>query len=126
MFLLVYVDDIIIIGTSSQQVQRFITTMAHCFSHKDLGPLAYFLGVEAIHTSSDLFLSQYKYIRDLLEKHNMLGAYAISILMSSTISLKLHDGAPLVDPSKYHQVIGSIQHISFTRPDISFVVNKLS
>ena len=70
MFLLVHVDDIIITGTSSQQVQQFITTLAHRFSLKDLGPLAYFLGVEAIHTSYDLFLSQYKYIRDLLEKHN--------------------------------------------------------
>ena len=43
MFLLVHVDDIIITGTSSQQVQRFITTLTHRFSLKDLGPLAYFL-----------------------------------------------------------------------------------
>ena len=62
-FTLVYVDDIIITGTSSQQVQQFITTLAHRFSLNDLGPLAYFLRVKAIHTSFDL-----------LEKHNILGA----------------------------------------------------
>ena len=126
MFLLIYVDDIIITDTSSQQVQQFITTLAHRFSLKDLGPLAYFLRVEAIHTSSDLFLFQYKYIRDLLEKHNMFGANAISTSISSTVSLKLHDGALPTDPTKYRQVIGSMQYLSLTRPDISSVVNKLS
>ncbi|RVW38078.1 Retrovirus-related Pol polyprotein from transposon RE2 [Vitis vinifera] len=104
-FLLVYVDDIIITGTSFQQVQRFITTSAHRFCLKDLDHLAYFFRVEAIHTSSNLFLSQYKYICDLLEKHNMLGANAISTPISSTMPLKLHDGAPLADPIKYRQTL---------------------
>ena len=113
-FLLVYVDDIIITGTSFQQVQRFITTPAHRFCLKDLDHLAYFFRVEAIHTSSNLFLSQYKYICDLLEKHNMLGANAISTPISSTMPLKLHDGAPLADPIKYRQVIGSMQYLSLT------------
>ncbi|RVX15236.1 Retrovirus-related Pol polyprotein from transposon RE1 [Vitis vinifera] len=118
MFLLIYVDDIIIIDTSSQQVQRFITTLAHRFSLKNLGYLAYFLRVEAIHTSSDLFLSQYKYIRDLLEKHNMFGANAISTSISSTVSLKLHDGALPTDPTKYRQVIGSMQVLWYLKGTI--------
>ena len=81
------------------------THLAQLFSLKDLSPLAYFLGVEAIHTSSDLFLSQYKYIHDLLEKHNMLGANDVSIPLSSIMSFKLHNGAPPTDPTKYRQVI---------------------
>ncbi|RVW64257.1 Retrovirus-related Pol polyprotein from transposon RE1 [Vitis vinifera] len=79
------------------------------FFLKDLGHLAYFLRVEAIHTSSNLFFSQYKYIRDLLEKHNMLSANVVSTPISSTMSLKLHDGAFLADPTKYRQIIGSMQ-----------------
>ncbi|KAL6339047.1 hypothetical protein AAG906_024198 [Vitis piasezkii] len=88
MFLFVYVDGLIITDTSSQLVQRFTTTLAQLFSLKDLSPLAYFLGVEAIHTSSGLFLSQYKYIHDLLEKHNKLGANDVSIPLSSIMSFK--------------------------------------
>ncbi|KAL6338374.1 hypothetical protein AAG906_018745 [Vitis piasezkii] len=84
------------------------------FFLKDLGHLAYFLGVEAIHTSSNLFLSQYKYIRDLLEKHNMLSANVVSTPISSTMSLKLHDGAFLADLTKYRQVIGSMQCLSLS------------
>ena len=96
------------------------------FSLKVLSPLAYFLGVEAIHTSSSLFLSQYKYIHDLLEKHNMLGANDVSIPLSSIMSFKLHNGAPPTNPTKYRQVIAIMQYLSLGRPGISFVVNKLS
>ena len=56
----------------------------------------------------------------------MLGANVVSTPISSTMSLKLHDGAPPADPTKYRQVIGSMQHLSLTWPDISFTVNKLS
>ena len=56
----------------------------------------------------------------------MLVANTISTPISSTMSLKLHDGAPPTDPTKYRQVIGSMQYLSLTQPDISFVVNKLS
>ena len=56
----------------------------------------------------------------------MFGANAISTSISSTVSLKLHDGALPTDPTKYRQVIGSMQYLSLTRPDISSVVNKLS
>ena len=105
MFLFVYVDGLIITDTSSQLVQRFTTTLAQLFSLKDLSPLAYFLRVEAIHTSSGLFLSQYKYIHDLLEKHDMLGANDVSIPLSSIMSFKLHNGAPPTNPTKYRHVI---------------------
>ena len=56
----------------------------------------------------------------------MLGANAVSTPISSTMSLKLHDEAPPANPTKYRQVIGSMQYLSLTRPDISFAVNKLS
>ena len=56
----------------------------------------------------------------------MLGANAVSTPISSNMSLKLHDGALPTDPTKYRQVIASIQYLSLTRLDISFAVNKLS
>lgn len=45
--------------------------------------------------------------------------------MSSTQSLKLNDDTPSHDAAKYHWVIVKIQYLSFTRPDVSFFVNKL-
>ncbi|XP_019057151.1 PREDICTED: uncharacterized protein LOC109116370 [Tarenaya hassleriana] len=46
--------------------------------------------------------------------------------MSSTTSLVLHSGSPLDDPTEYRNVVGSLQYLNFTRPDIAFTVNKLS
>ncbi|URD92505.1 Retrotransposon protein [Musa troglodytarum] len=90
------------------------------------GPLSYFLGVEATFTSSGLLLSQRKYIQDLLSKTNMQDAKEVITPLSTNESLKLYDGSPVSDATQYRQVLGSLQYLALTRPDISFAVNKLS
>ena len=70
LLVLIYVDDIIITGNDSRAVTRLIQELGREFSLKDIGPLHYFLGVEC-HTPSGLFLSQQKYIRDLLLRLKM-------------------------------------------------------
>ena len=73
-----------------------------------------------------LHLSQHKYIQDLLAKTKMTEAKAVSTPMSSTESLLLHDGFSTHDATEYRQVIGSLQYLSLTRPDVTFAINKLS
>jgi len=71
-FILKYVDDIIIIGSSSAAIASVISSLNKFFALKDLGSLYYFLGIEARWTSnSGLHLSQSKYIKELLEHANM-------------------------------------------------------
>jgi hypothetical protein len=91
-----------------------------------MGSLHYFLGVEVIPTHAGLFLSQHQYIRDILETQNMAGAKDISTPLSTTQSLHLLDGTTSVDSTEYRRIIGSLQYLSLTRPDICFAVNKLS
>ncbi|CAH9086511.1 unnamed protein product [Cuscuta europaea] len=74
LFLLVYVDDIIQTGNDSRFLESFISALAGRFSLKDLGSLSYFLGLEASRTSSGLFLTQHKYISDLLSRTGMNSA----------------------------------------------------
>lgn len=71
-YLIVYVDDIIITGPDQAHLLSFITTLATRFALKDLGHLSYFLGVEVIPTAHGLFLSQRKYVCDLLDSLDML------------------------------------------------------
>jgi hypothetical protein len=61
-YCLVYVDDIIIIGSVSSFVVDTINKLNHTFSVKDMGRLHFFLGIEAIPTAKGFFLSQHKYI----------------------------------------------------------------
>ena len=58
LYLLVYVDDIIITGNSNDLVSQVVECLAQHFSLKDLGPLSYFLGVEVVPYCHGLLLSQ--------------------------------------------------------------------
>ena len=66
LLVLIYVDDIIITGNNSRSVTRLIQELGREFSLKIFSPLHYFSGMEYHRTPSGLFLSQQKYICDLL------------------------------------------------------------
>jgi hypothetical protein len=122
----VYVDDIIITRSVSIFVADTINKLSHTFSVKDMGHLHFFLGIEAIPTAKGLFLSQHKYIRDLLSKTSMDMAKDIHTPMSTSTPLILTDGSAPADSTEYRRVIGAQQYLGLTRPDIAFVVNRLS
>lgn len=125
-FVLVYVDDIIITGSVPISVSSFITALSARFSLKDLGSLSYFLGVEVQPCSHGLFLNQHKYTTDLLTRARLLDAKPVSTPLDCTVSLTLHDAAPHDNPTEYRALLGGLQYLSLTRPDIAFAVNKLS
>lgn len=125
-YLLVYVDDIIIIGCNGTTVQQFINLLGKRFSIKDLGDLTYFLGVEVATTSIGLLLSQRKYITDLLARTNMTGAKSVTIPLVTEPTLIVLSGTALTYPSEYKIVVGSLQYLCLTHLDIAYVVNKLS
>ncbi|RVW18983.1 Retrovirus-related Pol polyprotein from transposon RE1 [Vitis vinifera] len=68
----------------------------------------------------------HKYIRDILAKTSMDGAKDVTTPLSTSVSLQLANGLPSVDSTEYRKVIGALQYLSLTQPDISFAVNKLS
>ncbi|KAH9723253.1 retrovirus-related pol polyprotein from transposon RE2 [Citrus sinensis] len=92
----------------------------------DLGFLTYFLGVEVIPNKHDLLLSQRRYIMDLLTQTKMQEAKTVLTPIPTSPTLTLTSGSSLSDPTEYRQVVGSLQYLLITRPDIAFAVNKLS
>ncbi|KAK0576029.1 hypothetical protein LWI29_010847 [Acer saccharum] len=126
LYLLIYVDDIILTGSSTTQVEQFVDTLARRFSLKDLGSLSYFLGVEVLPHKHGILLSQRRYIMDLLARTKMTGAKPVQTPLPTSPPISLYSGTPLEDPTTYRTVVGSLQYLSLTRPDISFAVNKLS
>ena len=89
-YLLIYVDDIIIIRSSVNVVQSFVVLLAQRFSLKDFGSFTYFLGVEVVPHKHELLLSQYRYIEDLLAHTKMINAKSIATLLSTNLTLTLH------------------------------------
>ncbi|KAL8120428.1 hypothetical protein AgCh_017563 [Apium graveolens] len=125
-FFMVYVDDIILTGNNNIFVNDFVSQLARRFSIKDLGSLHHFLGVEVISTKMGLLLSQHRYIVDLLDQFHMTGAKEVSTPLNISEVLTLVDGSRPIDATPYHKLIGSLQYLAITRPDVSFAINKLS
>uniref|UniRef100_A0A2N9HT95 Reverse transcriptase Ty1/copia-type domain-containing protein n=1 Tax=Fagus sylvatica TaxID=28930 RepID=A0A2N9HT95_FAGSY len=126
MFILTYVDDIIITSSSSSAIDNLLSSLQTDFAVKDLGSLHYFLGIEVIRNTAGILLSQKRYILDLLKRTHMLEAKPISSPMASSTSLSAHEGEPFPDQTLFRSTIGALQYLSLTRPDIAFTVNKLS
>ena len=124
-YFLIYVDDIIVTGPSQPAIMQLIGSLQLEFALKDPGPLHYFLGVEALSDSQGLFLTQRKYILDLLKRAHMVEAKSISSPMSSSTTLSQLTGEAFSDPSLYRNIVGSLQYLSLTRPDVSFAINKV-
>ncbi|KAL5804239.1 hypothetical protein ACOSQ3_031039 [Xanthoceras sorbifolium] len=126
LFLLVYVDDILITGSSPALTSRTIAELQSVFALKVLGSVDYFLGFEASRSSAGIYLTQSKYISDLLLKTQLQHSKPCSTPLSPSTVLSLHVGAPFSDPTLYRSTIGALQYLTHTRPDIAFSVNKLS
>ncbi|CAL1409334.1 unnamed protein product [Linum trigynum] len=98
------------------------------FALRDLGQLSYFLGLEVHHTADGLILNQRKYILELLKRSGMSTANAISTPCTANQLLQsASDLSPaFADPGLYRSIVGGLQYLSFTRPDLSFAVNHVS
>uniref|UniRef100_A0A803P518 Reverse transcriptase Ty1/copia-type domain-containing protein n=1 Tax=Cannabis sativa TaxID=3483 RepID=A0A803P518_CANSA len=123
---LVYVDDIVVTGNNSYQINKFITKFNKTFSLKDLGPLHYLLGIEVFRDNTSIYLSQGKYIVELLQRVNLENIKPSVTPITEEKPLSITDGTPLNEPTTYRIVIGALQYLNYTIPYISFVVNKLS
>ena len=71
MFVLVYVDDIIVASSSQAATDALLKDLQHEFALKDLGDLHYFLGIQVKKTQEGLVLSQQKYVSDFLLRAGM-------------------------------------------------------
>ncbi|KAM1079132.1 hypothetical protein ACFX2B_013731 [Malus domestica] len=123
--LLLYVDDIIITGSATIVIQQVIDALTSEFNIKDLGPLHYFLGIQISKTAKGLFLSQQKYVQDLLVKTEMLDSKPCDTPCLPSNRLLKDDGDPYPNPTLYRSVVGALQYLTFTRPDIAFSVHQV-
>jgi histone deacetylase 1/2 len=121
MYLLVYVDDIILISSSNAAASRLVSTLSGDFAVKDLGVLHYFLGLEVSRSSAGLTLTQHKYSLDLLRRAGMLKCKHATTPISATdrLSVLLIDLLSPDDATEYRSLVGGLQYLTITRPPMS-------
>jgi histone deacetylase 1/2 len=124
---LVYIDDIIVTSSSDHDVAILVKELNKNFAIKDLGDLHFFLGIEVKRQHNGLVLTQEKYATELLEKVGMHDCKIAPTPLSSTEQLSLYDGTPLgpEDSTQYRSIVGALQYLTLTQPDLCFSVNKV-
>ena len=118
-------DDIVIIGSDSTRISSLKSFLHGQFHIKDLGMLRYFLGVEVMRSKHGIFLSQRKYVLDLLSETGKLGAKPCSSPMAPSLRLA-REGELFEDPERYRRLIGKLNYLTITRPDIAHSVSVVS
>lgn len=123
----VYVDDLIIMTTTVEEMQRIKASLSKNFKMKDLGSLHYCLGISVEQHEDGIKLSQKQYIEKLLERYGLQDANPVSTPMDLNVKLVANDGSNPVEVAKYQSVVGSLLYAAVaTRPDISQAVGVLS
>jgi hypothetical protein len=127
-FLLVYVNDIIVVSSSQEGVSALLQDLRAEFALKDLGPLHYFLGIEVKTINDGLHLSQSKYASDILKRAGMMNCKPVTTPLHISEKLSVHSGKPLgvEESTKYRSIVGALQYLTLTRPDLTFLVNSFT
>lgn len=123
---LAYVDDLLITGNSMEAINETKSLLSSHFKMKDMGELRYFLGIEVDRSDQGIFLSQKKYITDILEEYKMTQCKPLKLPMDTHVKLISTTGEPLKHPEEYQKLVGKLIYLTITRPDIAFTVHVLS
>ena len=128
LIIIIFVDDLIIAGTSQKALDQVKKTLAAEFRIKDLGRVNVFLGIKFIFGDDSIKMTQEEYVDKLLQKFRMQDSNPKMTPCDLSVS-KSYDGESqlLEDITLYREIVGSLIYLTTcTRPDIGFVVNKLS
>nr|XP_020163647.1 uncharacterized mitochondrial protein AtMg00810-like [Aegilops tauschii subsp. strangulata] len=121
-YLLLYVDDIILTASSTELLRQLTACLGTEFAMKDLGPLHYFLAIEVVRRADGFFLHQQQYAQELLERAGMLNCKPAPMPIDTKAKVSALEGTPSQDAAFYRSIIGALQYLTLTRPDLQYAV----
>ncbi|PKU77855.1 Retrovirus-related Pol polyprotein from transposon TNT 1-94 [Dendrobium catenatum] len=125
-YLLVYVDDILITGNNTDALNNVIQKLNSRFSMKLLGEANSFLGIHIKKGDGVYFLSQSSYANSILQTAQLSRCNPVRNPTCTKMPKEFPPDPLLTDPQMYRRLTGSLQYLCLTRPDIAYSVNLIS
>ncbi|GJZ64405.1 putative ribonuclease H-like domain-containing protein [Tanacetum coccineum] len=122
MLVQVYVDDIIFGSTNKSWCDEFEALMKSRFQMSSMGELTFFLGLQVKQHKGGIFISQDKYVAEILKKFDLVNVKAAITPMETKMPLTKDEEAFDVDVHLYRSMIGSLMYLTASRPDIMYAV----
>ncbi|GJR50299.1 putative ribonuclease H-like domain-containing protein [Tanacetum coccineum] len=122
MLVQVYVDDIIFGSTNKSWCDEFEALMKSRFQMSSMGELTFFLGLQVKQNKGGIFISQDKYVAEILKKFDLVNVKAAITPMETKVPLTKDEEAIDVDVHLYRSMIGSLMYLTASRPDIMYAV----
>jgi hypothetical protein len=122
----VYVDDLVITGGNNSDISAFKEEMKSKFQMSDLGLLHYYLGLEVTQSEAGITVCQSAYAAKILESAGLAGCNPSHTPMEPRLKLSKQSAAPLVDPTMYRSIVGSLRYLVNSRPDLAYSVGYVS
>lgn len=122
----VYVDDLIILGSSTTEIAKFKNQMKEKFKMSDLGLLSYYLGIEVVQNANGISLCQAGYAMKILDKAGMSECNPCQVPMEPRLKLYKSQEEKRVDPTRYRSLVGSLRYLINTRPDLAYSMGIVS
>ncbi|XP_017191168.1 uncharacterized mitochondrial protein AtMg00810-like [Malus domestica] len=124
--LIIYVDDMVVTGNDTEEMERLHVYLSTEFEMKDLGGLKYFLGIEVARSRDSIYLSQRKYVLDLLSKTEMLACKPAETPIVQNHHLAIYPDQVPANRERYQKLVGRLIYLSLTKPYIAYDVSVVS
>ncbi|CAL9028535.1 unnamed protein product [Prunus brigantina] len=118
--------DIIVIGNDAEEQLKLQKYLSQEFEMKDLGGMKCFLGIEVARSKTGIFLSQRKYVMDLLTETRMLGCKPTDTLIEMNHKLGEDMDQEPTNKEQYQCLVGKLIYLAYTRPYIAYAVSMVS
>jgi hypothetical protein len=122
----VYVDDNIFGSDDDRLSQKFAKDMQNEFEMSLLGELSFFLGLQIHQRNQGIFISQTKYIREMLKRFGMEDCKPVINPMQTSCKLSKFDDSKYIDKRQYRSMIGSLLYVTTSKPDVMQAVGQVA
>jgi hypothetical protein len=124
--LLIEIYDIVFGSTNDRLSQKFAKDMHNEFEISLLGELSFFLGLQICQRNQGIFISQTKYIREMLKRFRMEDCKPVTTPMQTICKLKKNDDSNSIDQRKYRSMIGSLLCVTTSIPNVMQAVGQVA